>query len=306
MIDGLNRSQNTYENLKASTLRLRVDMSLDIKKIFKALDSTPETEGAGVVFIDGENTAVRLREFKSNCNVNPITVILREPPKNTTAVQYAEELKGSVRESKLVGEIINASLSCSAAIFGWVVVLGSLTVVPITGGASAAVTYIGGTVAIASSLQCINGSVRSYGENFNPEWLDGLDNQEWYQNITKALDWISLGGAAVSGAYTIKAVLTLSMTTGQSIPTILKGLNRQERLRLTREVNRLNIPNVSNKAFKQLVSAGKATRRYSQQQISNAIMLQMKDALGASLSVAGSGSIQSLAIGLYEDPKFEL
>jgi hypothetical protein len=306
MIDGLNRSQNTYENLKASTLRLRVDMSLDIKKIFKALDSTPETEGAGVIFIDHNNTAVRLREFKSNCNVNPITVILREPPKNTTAVQYAEELKGSVRESKLVGEIINASLSCSAAIFGWVVVLGSFTAVPITGGASAAVTYIGITAASASTVQCLNGVGRSLGENYAPERLDVLDSQEWYQNMNKALDWVSLGGAAVSGAYTIKAVLTVTTRTGKSLPTILKGLNRQERLRLTREINRLNIPNISNKAFKQLVSAGKATRRYSQQQISNAIMLQMKDALGASLSVAGSGSIQSLAIGLYEEPKFEL
>lgn len=304
MLPTINKTPLFSKNEAA--LKLRLTLTVDINKIFNSLDSAPETTGAGVIFVDHNNTAVRLREFKSNCNVNPITVIIREPPKNTTAIQYAEELKGSVRESKLVGEVINATLSCSAAIFGWVVVFGSLTAVPITGGASAAVTYIGITAASASTLQCFNGVGRSLGENYAPKTLDVLDSQDWYQNVNKALDWVSLGGATVSGAYTIKAVLTLTARTGKSMPAILKGLNRQERLKLTREINRLNIPNISNTAFKQLVRTGKATRRYSQLQISNAIMLQMKDALGASLSAAGSGTIQSLAIGLYEEPKVEL
>ncbi|SQD76718.1 hypothetical protein [Moritella yayanosii] len=307
MIDGLNTSQNTYEILKASTLRSRLDMSLDIKKIFKALDSTAETEGAGVIFIDAENVTITLRKFNSNCRINPINVVLREPPKHVTPMAYTSRLTSNVRESKLVGEAVGTALSCSSAVLAWVVVFGSGSIIPLTGGASAVVTYIGYSAAAASTLQCFVGLGRTVAEIKVPDKLDWLDSQEWYQETSAALDVVSLGGAIISGAITIKMVQRLTIT-GKSMPNILKGLTRQQKARLTKEIYRQNIPGISNKIYKQLVRTGDVKRRYSQTQISDAIIIQLKDALGASLSFTGSamaGNVNTLAVGLYEELTIE-
>jgi len=303
MIDGLNTRQNTYENLKTSTLRSRVEVSLDIKKIFKALDSKPETEGAGVIFIDYENVTITLREFNSSCRLNPINVVLREPPKNITPIAYTSTLTSNVRESKLVGEIVGTALSCSSAVLAWVVVIGSSSIIPLTGGASAVVSYMGAAAAVASSAQCITGLARTGLELKSPETLDWLDSQEWYQDTSAVLDAVSLGGAIISGAITIKMVQRLAIT-GKSIPSILKGLTRQQKASLTKEIHRLNIPGISNKMYKKLLRSGEVKRRYSQTQISDAILIQLKDALGASLSFTGSamaGNVNTLAVGLYEE-----
>ncbi|MFT5808865.1 MAG: hypothetical protein ACI9LG_003192 [Moritella dasanensis] len=307
MINRVSASQSTYENLKASTLRSRVDMNLDIKIIFKALDSAPETEGAGVIFIDGENISITLREFNSSCRVNPINVILREPPKSISPLAYTSTLTSNVRESKLVGEIAGTALSCSSAVLAWVVVFGSGSIIPLTAGASAAVTYIGYAAATASTLQCFIGLGRTAAEIKIPDKLDWLDSQEWYQETSKALDLVSLGGAIVSGAITIKMVQRLAIT-GKSIPHILKGLTRQQKANLTKEIYRQNIPGISNKIYKQLIRNGQVKRRYSQTQISDAILIQLKDALGASLSFTGSamaGNVNTLAVGLYEELTIE-
>ncbi len=303
MIAGLNSSQNTYDNLKKSTLRTRVDMSLDIKRIFKALDSMAETEGAGVIFIDGENVSITLREFNSSCRVNPINVVLREPPKNITPMAYTSTLTSNVRESKLVGEIVGTALSCSSAVLAWIVVVGSSSIIPLTGGASAVVTYMGATAAVASSAQCVTGLVRTGLELRSPDTLDWLDSQEWYQDASAVLDVVSLGGAIISGAITIKMVQRLAIT-GKSISSILKGLTRQQKTSLTKEIHRLNVPGISNKMYKKLLRAGDVKRRYTQTQISDAIYIQLKDALGASLSFTGSamaGNVNTLAVGLYEE-----
>ncbi len=225
-----------------------------------------------------------------------------------SADSYAKELKSSNRESKLASELIGASLSCASAVLGWVVVVGSVGAVPISGGTSAAVTYLGYGAAVASTLQCMVGIGRSGAEHFSPDNLDELDSQAWYLNTSKALDYISLVGVGASGTATIKAISNLQKSSGKSLNEVLKGLNRHERVRLTKEISKQNIPNLSSKAYKQLVRSGSVKRRYSSQEISNAVRLQLKDAIGATISFVGSatsGNVGAIAVGIYEELSVE-
>ncbi|MCS6236859.1 hypothetical protein G3495_17365 [Shewanella baltica] len=293
-----------FQANKEKLLTLRLQNELNTTRIFKALDADPNTIGAGVVFIDHEFTVVTLRSFEPICRKLPIRLILREPPRHVSTVNYASELKASRRESKLTGELLNTGLSCGAAVLSWIVVLGATTAIPITGGASTAVTYLGVAAATASSLQCLNGAVRSIAEARYPEDLDWLEEQEWYNAANTALDIISLGGAAAAGATTIKMVQTLRKTTSKSLTEILKGLSRADRKRLTLEIQRLNQPGISQSVLKTLTNSGKLTTRYSSQALVNAISLNIKDAVGASLSISGSaygGTIKNLAVGIYEE-----
>lgn len=105
-----------------------------------------------------------------------------------------------------------------------------------------------------------------------------------------------MGGVASAGA-TIKTVFNLRKA-GTPLKEALKGLNRQQRKRLTEEIIRANNPGISNKVLKLLVAAGKYPKRYTQLEIGHSVRLQLKDAIAATLSFSGSASS-----GIIRDPK---
>ncbi|MBU2972026.1 hypothetical protein KO527_22060 [Pseudoalteromonas sp. C2R02] len=219
-------------NFKENQLKSRLTYDIDQKKLFHDIDNIPELYGAAVVYIDSNYTITELRPFDPSCRLNPIKVVLREPPKLMNQKEFAGHLKGSqgnIRESKLVGELAGTVLSCGAAFLGWVAVFGSSPAIPLTGGTSAAVTYLVIGASTASSMQCGNGLYRIYNERRNPEMNDFLDSNEWYQDITTALDIILLAGAAAAGAATLKTVKLLMANSSKSTSAILKGLSRAEK-----------------------------------------------------------------------------
>lgn len=295
---------NPLQRFNEQRARQRIEWQVNLPQLFTAIDQIPAATGAGVIFIDHEFNMVQLRPFSPVCRRYPLQIILREPPRYLSAQNHALDLKTSRRESKLVGELVGTALSCSAAVLGWIVVASSTTAIPITGGTSAAITYLGYAAATASSAQCMVGLIRTPTEVWAPERLDSLDSEAWYQSMMTTLDIISLGGAAAAGATTIRMVHTLRRTTGKSTREVLNGLSRQERKRLTDEVNRLNHPGTSAARLRELTRSGALPKRYSNAQLSHSIQLQLKDAIGATLSFAGSaltGTIKTLAIGFYEE-----
>lgn len=304
--------ESTSMKYHEESFRLRIKESIDVEKIFNSLDANQETIGAGVIFVDSQYTVVKLRPFKPICHNKPINIIFRELPPEIPPKQFAADVvKTERRESKLLGEVIGAAASCTSAALAWVVVVGSTATIPITGPAGATLTYLGYAAATASTVQCAVGAGRIGLETFASEGLDWLDSQEWYTTTMTALDVISLAGVAGTASATIKMILSLRATTGRGISEILKGLTRHERARLTREIARLNHPNISNKAYKNLIKAGLTPRRYSNEQITKAIMLQVKDSIGASFGFFGSaysgvaksaGSAAGFwAIAIYEE-----
>ena len=289
-------------------LRKKLSQTINQKKLFKYIDSIPELRGAAVIYIDSKDTLIELRAFTSTNNLKPIKVVLREPSNMMNQKEFASYLKGNqgnAKESRLVGEIAGTALSCGAAFLGWIVVLGSSAAIPVTGGTSAAITYLSIGAASASTGQCLNGLYRTNNEIFSPEKNDWLDSQEWYQNTMTSLDVISIAGAAAAGAATLKATKLL-MANGQTTASILNGFSRAQRKQLTTEIIRLNSPAAakSNQVLKRLVNSGAFPKRYTGIQITQALKLQIKDGIGASMSFSGSalsGSLHSVAIGIYEE-----
>ncbi|MCI2283820.1 hypothetical protein L3081_10940 [Colwellia sp. MSW7] len=205
---------------KENQLKSKLSYNINQKKLFQDIDRIPELYGAAVVYIDSNYTITELRPFDPSCSLNPIKVVLREPPNLMNQKEFLGHLKGSqgnIRESKLVGEVVGTVLSCGAAFLGWVVVFGSSAAIPLTGGTSTAVTYLAVAASTASTAQCINGFVRTTLEVASPQSNDFLDSQEWYQSATTALDIISLLGAAAAGAMTLKTVKLLNINSGNFI-----------------------------------------------------------------------------------------
>ena len=292
-----------FNSAEQASLRQRLDRLIDKRKLFKAIDSDPALVGAGVVFIDSRYNIVTLREFEPVCNIKPIKVVLREPPHAMSSTQYAQEISTTAEKSKLFAEILGTSLACGAAVLSWVVIVGSAGAIPLTGGASTALTVLSYSAFAASALQCGNGVVRTGLEVVNPTFKERLDSEEWYSVATTSLDLISLAGAGAAGFATIRMVSTLRAQ-GLTVRKALEGLSRPQRARLTEEIVRINHPTASRKMILFLQRTGAFPKRYSRAQISKATQLQLKDAMGALLGFTGSstsGTVRNIAVAIYEE-----
>lgn len=263
----------------------------EIQDFFVKIDADHLLVGAGVVYVTEDLRSIRLREFKPVCRVKPIHVVIHEVPQNSGAGVYSKRLVQNTKESKVVGEAVGAVMSCGAAVLGWLVVLGSGSAAPISGGLSATITVLAVGAATASTAQCINGAARVTLEvSGRGETNDYLDSQEWYETVGTALDVISIAGAATATLTTFKVFATVNKVSPRGITDLLKSMTRSEKKRLTEEIIRESI----------------YPKRYSNESINAALMLHLKDSIGATLSFGGSatsGVVRDFVIGVYEHQK---
>jgi hypothetical protein len=283
-------------------LQSRLEISLDKQRLFSAIDADPALSGAGVVYVDSRLNVITLREFEPVCRIKPIKVVIREPLQALSDQQFIATSKDP-RESKMVMEAISTGLACAGMAFSIIAIFTSAAAVPVTGGTSSAMTYVAYTAALATGAQCINGAARVTMEAVAPSRLDALDSEEWYSTVMTALDVISLAGVAVSGYQMIKYVKVLN-SEGQSVRTVLQGLNRSERKRLTEEIIRQNRPGVSNKMRKMLQAQGVYPVRYAADRLQITTVSQIYDSFAALLAFtgsAGSGVVRQLSINVYEE-----
>ena len=286
------------------TARQRIESSIDLRKLFFAIDSDPALIGAAVVYIDDMFNVVVLREFQAICSVRPIKVVLREAPKYVGPVEFKRMLEHEPRESEWVAEALGTAVTCTGAILSWIVVTSGVMLMPFTAGTSAIITFIGKAALAASMTQCAIGLGRTSVEAFAPQYLDRLDNETWYQAVVTTLDAIALLGVATSALTTIKTVNTATRVTGKPLKQILKGLNRQERARLNDELLRLRDPRLTLKILKVEQAAGVLPKRISATEMQLATTNHIRDALAATLGFASSsmpGNIKTWAIGIYEE-----
>ncbi|MCU1737262.1 MULTISPECIES: NAD synthetase [Pseudomonas] len=284
--------------------RQRIESQINLPKLFAAIDADPGIVGAGVVYIDADFNVVTLREFQPICSIKPKRIILREAQKYIAPVQFAQQVQDNPRESRLVGEAINTTLSCAGAVLGWIVVLSGSVAVPFSAGASSVVVVLGYTAAAASSVQCFAGSIRTVAEVVNPSFNDKLDSEEWYQYASIGLDAASLLGVGASTLTTIKLVKVAKATTGKSLREVLRGLTRQERSKLTKELLSINDPRLTPKMLKLKQLAGELPKRFTPTELKHATVTQIKDSLSAAIGLLGSGlsgNVKTIAVGLYEE-----
>lgn len=284
--------------------RQRIESLINLPRLFAAIDADPGVVGAGVVYIDADFNVVTLREFQPICSIAPKRLILREAQKYIAPTQFAQQVQDNPRESRLVGEAVNTTLSCAGAVIGWIVVLSGSVAVPFSAGASSVVVALGYTAAAASSVQCFASGYRTVNEIRNPARNDQLDSEEWYQYTMIALDAASLVGVGSSALATVKLVRLNKASTGKSVREVLRGLNRQERAKLTKELLSINDPRLTSKMIKLKQLSGELPKRFTPTEVKHATVTQIKDALGAAIGFTGSavsGNVRTIAIGLYEE-----
>ena len=284
--------------------RQRIESLINLPRLFAAIDADPAIVGAGVVYIDADFNVVTLREFQPICSIAPKRLNLREAQKYIAPTQFAQQVQDNPRESRLVGEAVNTTLSCAGAVIGWIVVLSGSVAVPFSAGASSVVVALGYTAAAASSVQCFASGYRTVNEIRNPARNDQLDSEEWYQYTMIALDAASLVGVGSSALATVKLVRLNKASTGKSVREVLRGLNRQERAKLTKELLSINDPRLTSKMIKLKQLSGELPKRFTPTEVKHATVTQIKDALGAAIGFTGSavsGNVRTIAIGLYEE-----
>jgi hypothetical protein len=258
----------------------------DAPTFLRELDRHPELKGSRVVLYDGSRLTV-LREGPVYCEERQRAVVVKV---GVLDVALRSAAVAERHDQRLYGELLNTGLSCSAAVVGWLVVLTGAGAAPMTGGTSMIVSKIALAGSVASTLQCVNAGVRLYNETHEPEDNDWLDSHAWYTATSDALDVLALAGVAISGAASLQMVRVAQRTTGKSLVAVLKGLSRQERRRLTEEIIRSQNRGISNGRLKAMIRAGIYPSRYTGLQVSEGVRRQLMDALGASISFAGSAT----------------
>ncbi|TRO41455.1 NAD synthetase [Pseudomonas sp. ALS1131] len=298
MSDYLIGLRNTPSQMMA---RQRIEAMIDLRKLYAAIDADPAISGAGVVYIDAKFNSVTLREFTPICSIKPKRIIIREAQRNVSPQQFAEQVRSNPRESRLLAESVNTSLACAGAVLGWIAIIGGTAIVPFTGGASLVIAAVGVSAAAASTAQCGIGTMRVLNEVNDPTRNDELDSEEWYQNMSRALDVVSLAGVASTGATVVRVMNMRKAMTGRSWHQSLRGLSRQERRRLTNEILENRNPALTPALRKSLQRSGELPKRFSTSEISSALAINIRDALSVGTGLLGSGMVQTYAIGLYEE-----
>jgi len=264
-----------------------IPADLDQASLLAALDRVPDLKQVRVVYFDGSQVfEIRAGSRTKGSGARVVVVYAFG---DAVAPEYFG--LSPQRESRLAAEVVGGVLSCSAAVIGWLVVFGSAGAAPVTGGSSAIITGLAWTASTASTAQCLNSAGRITAEVTSPESLDWIDDQGWYTATSDALDVLSLAGATTAGLATLRMVkIARAANPGKTTLSVLKGLQRHERKRLTEEIIRAQNPGLSNSQLKQLIRAGTYPKRYTAQAISGGMKQQLLDALGATFSFAGSAS----------------
>ncbi|MGI9281052.1 MAG: hypothetical protein ACR2PX_15715 [Endozoicomonas sp.] len=196
--------------------------------------------------------------------------------------------KPPVDMAKVSKEAGLAVINCSAAVIASLVTFGSAATSPFTGGSSLALTSIGYAATAATAGSCVNSVLRTVNEYKNPNKNSVWDNSPAYQTTMKVLDGVSLVGVGASAIATIRVMGILGKA-GISLRSARKSvLNRQERLRLTREIHKANRPNATHKEIKALLRSSTLPRRMSPQVLSAGAVLTLRDSIAASLSFLSS------------------
>ncbi|MFY1666430.1 NAD synthetase [Pseudomonas sp. Pseu.R1] len=288
-----------------SIARERVESAVDLRKLFRIIDSDPAIIGAGVVFIDRDFNVVTLREFQPVCSVGLKRVILREPPRGLNGYQFSKILETEPRESELTSEVVGMGIACVGAIISWsVIATTGMVLIPFSAGASTVVAYMGLAAALATTAQCFNGMYRTHLEVHNPLRKDELDTEEWYKETLFVLDAISLAGVAVTWGTTFKLLGVLKSSTGRGTMQSLKTLNSHQRKALTRELLLIKDPRITPKLMKLRQAAGELPKRFTPVQFRNSTRIQIADCVSTIPDVVGSsisGILNTVAVALYQE-----
>lgn len=281
--------------------RERIESSIDLPKLYAAIDRDPAIVGAGVVYVDTRYNAITLRAFQPICSVLPKRVVLQELPRPVTAEQYLEQQVKDPRQSRLISDIWDAGLACAGLIGGVVLMWSGGTVAAFTGSIGLVISAAGHAALGASAVQCYLGGTRVYLELTRPEANDELDNETWFKILSPLLETISLLGIASASLNTIKYLQILKRTTGLGWFGSSRKLTRQQRSKLMTEILSIRHPSLTAKQLKLKQRLGIFPKRFTPTQVRNTTKALIIESILSGIGIASSETIQNLAVILLEE-----
>jgi hypothetical protein len=266
--------------------------------LFKAVDSIPSLEGAGIGYLDDKSCQVLRSPHKTLFEME-LWIVFEEEQFHQPV---PAESNINSEWGKRVGDLF---INCTGAVLAGAAASAGVAAAPITGGASTIVTYVAGAAALAGAAQC-GISIGQVALEFTDPGANArfLDDEEWFKTTGFVLDGIQLAGIVSSAPAAYKSIgkiMKMKQTTGKSIPQLLKGLNRQERKLIAEEIARYG-KGMSRKEWKRLVRAGAFPKIFSQNAITAAVKTQLLESAGTALSLyssAKSGNI-GLIVGIIQ------
>jgi hypothetical protein len=264
-----------------------VPSGFDTIYFMQELDKRRDLCGCRVVYFDGAIMST-LRVGPPMCRGDLLAVVVRKGGKELVPTS-AEIAKA--RDERFHAELLNLGISCGGAILAWAAAATTVGAVPLTGGTSLILTKAASVAGVVGAAQCVIAVGRVAADLYDPQINIDLDDESWYRSASAVMDAIGLAGAAITAGGTLKVVLTLRRTTGKSMLQILKGLSRQERKALTKELVGSNNQNIRNQAMQDFMKAKRLAampRRVDNHAINAGVRLQLLEAVGATLNVVGS------------------
>lgn len=255
---------------------------VQIDQLQQQIDLIPELAGSGIAFV-GDNTCTVLRGPTHSSGLKTYVVLQEDdtpgPPEDPP------------NPPSVLLELAGVGLNCAGAIFAWSAMGGETIAAGASGGAAALLIPVTLAATWATRAQCGISLIRANDVIFNDgHWTRWMDSKESYLWTSRALDVLSLAGAAVSASATIRATQAIRRATGTSWTEVLRGLSRAERKRLTEEILRLKRPGASGRALKDMVMMGNFPKRLEAAEITARLFRQLKDAISGTLSFGGSGT----------------
>ena len=166
--------------------------NLSSVKVIEVIDRIPDTEGMGVVVIDGL-TVKRLRS--SNRGGSDVVIELTTGPVGPTLASATDRHP----DSSAPTERLSLGFNCGGAVLAWIGVVGTSSLAPVTGGLSAVGTAFLWGGALGATGQCVASTYRVANvyrgrENINRS-LDNSIGYKWSMRGTDVVGLVGAGGA---------------------------------------------------------------------------------------------------------------
>jgi hypothetical protein len=264
--------------------------------LFNAVDSISCLRGAGIGYLDGMSSQVLRNAHLRPLGMELWVVFEEEQVKASLSSVVPSAAEAKSNWGKRFGDLF---LNCGGAVLAGAAAATGVAAAPVTGGSSAILTWTSGAAAIAGAAQCGISIGQVTLEFMDPGVNERfLDEEDWFKSTGYVLDGIQLVGitSAAPALYSnIGKILKMREVTGRTVPQLLKGLSRQERKLIAKEISRYG-KTMSKKEWKRLVRVGAFPKIFSQQAISATVKSQLLESVGNALGLYSSASAGNIGL----------
>ncbi|MBP6185181.1 MAG: hypothetical protein KA479_09590 [Saprospiraceae bacterium] len=275
------------------------------KTLSEAAAGNAAFNGLGIAYVgDGTCEGVRGSTMPFGYQTWIVFIEMEIPSEssNNEEKQNKTQLNDAVNAAaggSVKGELISAGFNCTGAVLAGLASAAGVIAAPVTGGGSVVASVVTWTAGVAAAYQCGNSVGRVFNALFDPDSNAYLDHHSWFQLVDNTMEVISIATSLHGGSSAIGRLIRLRQSSGKSYLELVKGLGRQERKSLARELARYDGVQ-SNNAFKRLVRSGRLPKIFSNKQISMSVVENFLGVVESALTLGKAGNDKIIKVYFAE------